>query len=76
MAIVLLLIGTNLRASRVGPGSRSGRGGGDKKHVVELTETGRPESKLVRGDGGGGGGGGTADGTVGAFECEEEVADV
>jgi hypothetical protein len=41
VAIVLLLIGTNLRANR-----GAGRGARFKKHVVEFAE-GKAESKLV-----------------------------
>ncbi len=76
VGIVLLLIGTNLRANRVTGGS-SGESGSrknreEKKHVVELSEAGKAETKLVREGGGGGGGGGG----IGEFECEEEVVDV
>ena len=54
MAIVLLLIGTNLRANR--SGGRNGRNNSDgdeddkekdkKKHVVEFTE-GKAENRIV-----------------------------
>ncbi len=52
VAIVLLLIGTNLRANRVnsGGGGRGTREPAGKKHVVELSETGKTESRCVKGN--------------------------
>ena len=53
VAIVLLLIGTNLRANRVNSGGGGGRGTREpagKKHVVELSETGKTESRFVKGN--------------------------
>ncbi len=68
VAIVLLLIGTNLRASRAGRSARF------KKHVVEFSEnSGKAETRLVpereRGEAAGGGGGGL-------FEYEDDVVEV
>ena len=67
VAIVLLLIGTNLRAGRAGRSARF------KKHVVEFSEgSGRAENRLVpdpqQKSGGGAG--------VGLVDYDEEIADV
>ena len=79
VAIVLLLIGTNLRANRAGRAARF------KKHVVEYSESnGRAENRLVPtapscggvGGGGGGGGGGSQAAAAAAFEYDEDVAEV
>jgi hypothetical protein len=80
VAIVLLLIGTNLRAGRAGRSARF------KKHVVEYSEdSGRAENRLVpqkesrRGSGGGGGEGGGGEtggggGRGGMFEYGDDEA--
>ena len=65
VAIVLLLIGTNLRAGRGNANGRSGGNNGEgnnvveKRHVVEYSEcSGKAENRIVTGndvnDGGGG----------------------
>ena len=69
VAIVLLLIGTNLRAGRAGRSARY------KKHVVEYSEgSGRAESKLVpEADGSSAC---AKAGSANALDYDEEIADV
>ena len=70
MAIVLLLIGTNLRANRAGRAARF------KKHVVEYSESnGRAENRLVP-SAAAAASTASAQAQAAAFEYDEDVAEV